>query len=162
MLVIVKFWADMPSNSDGIPGEWPAEVNPYSEGDPVPENFVVMTVEELEAYKASVQHLYDAWEAEQLRLQQLRQQAEEEKLAVIQRVDLGRSIIANLAAEMVLLELTEEQKADIIISIQDVILMLLAGQIEKAKQIILDLQPNVKIDQVLVDHLKAFIIKEVE
>lgn len=48
---------------DGIPLAWPVESYSYTDGDPVPDGFSVVTEEELTALKAANQVAYDAWEA---------------------------------------------------------------------------------------------------
>lgn len=58
-MLIVKFWKDMMSNPDNIPGEWPAETAPYS--GLLSEGFILMTNDELEEYKKAHQSKFDAW-----------------------------------------------------------------------------------------------------
>lgn len=59
-MLIVKFWKDMMSNPDGIPGEWPAETAPYRGA--IPDGFILMTDEELIAHKTLHQETFNTWQ----------------------------------------------------------------------------------------------------
>lgn len=89
------------------------------------------------------------------------EQAEAKRVEALTRVERGRSIIAELEAEMVRLNLSDEMKSDIITSIHDIIIMLVSGQLAKAKELVLNLQPGGKLTQNMINKLQAFIAKEI-
>lgn len=64
MNLAVKLYSEVDENPKNIPGTWPAEVRELGDGTDLPQGFSrLMTDAELEAYKATVQSDYDAWEA---------------------------------------------------------------------------------------------------
>lgn len=158
-MLSVLLWKDVLSNPDGIPGEWPAEVDTVADDAEVLPPRIKMTEEEYAAYRASVQHLFDAWQAEQDRLRALREEAELKKQEAIAKVDAGRELIGEMEALFVLNEFTVEEKAAVIVAIQDILLMLLTGQHEKAKELLAGLKPDIKLTEQKIAVLQELITK---
>lgn len=58
----VKFYG---TNAAGIPTNWPAEIRELKSATNPPPGFVLMTVQEFQAYKTANQSEYNAWTASQ-------------------------------------------------------------------------------------------------
>ena len=86
----VLLWKDT-ANPSGIPGEWPAKVQPAA-GRESP--WVKMTAEELESHKARHRQEYDAWKVSH----EASRQAAEVKLTAIERLETEPELRAFLEA----------------------------------------------------------------
>lgn len=74
----------------GLPDDWPIESCLYSENDPIPFNFEVMSDSALEQLKSDNQEAYDAWWAQRHGEQQAQQEAQN---ALRLRVKWGQHVI---------------------------------------------------------------------
>ena len=72
----------------------------------------------------------------------------------------GRETLAELNAEMVRLGLNESVKADLIGSIHDVVILLMSGQLVRAKSVAAALVPAGNLTQNMINKLNVFLERE--
>lgn len=152
MNLAVKMYGNLESNPQNLPGLWPAEVIELGDSTDLPNNtYVLMTVEELQAYKANHVSDYNTWKSQYPAIPI--QEMVSEK--IIKAMEFGRKIIADYAATNVLMGYNLTQVKYIMDKTAKVRDSLLLGSLYVA----LDELSQIETDDVLITTAKITIFR---
>lgn len=87
--------------------------------------------------------------------------AEQERIDSKARATKGRDLIADLNAAMVKAKMSEDKRRKIVIRMQDVVLLLITGQLKEAKKIANSILANVAVSAEDLDVIKEVLNREI-